>query len=206
MKKNLPNRKLIRLSNWDYRTSGSYFITICTKDRKHYFGKIKDSKMIYTPIGAIADVLWYEMKNRNKNVELGEYVIMPDHMHGILILQNNPTGTGRALSENPQKHAPSENFEKRTLSEKDAPSEKRTPSEKQPPIGKNRFQNIGKNSVSSIIGGYKSAVTKHANRLGLEFGWQSRFHERIIRDEQAYKNITAYIYNNPLNWGNDNNK
>ncbi len=173
MDRKLPNRKSIRLSNWDYRNNAAYFITICTKNRMHYFGKIENQKMVYTPIGAIANVLWYEIKNRNKNVELGEYVIMPDHMHGILILQNNPTGTGHALSE------------------KDAP------------IGKNRFQNIGKNSVSSIIGGYKSAVTKHANRLGLEFAWQTRFYERIIKHEKAYENITKYIYNNPLNWNND---
>ncbi len=173
MNNNLPNRKSIRLPNWDYRRNAAYFITICTKNRKHYFGNIKNSKMIYTPIGAIADVLWYEIKNRNKNILLGEYVIMPNHIHGILILQNDPVGTGHA------------------------------PSEKQPPIGKNRFQNIGKNSISSIIGGYKSAVTKHANRLGLEFAWQTRFYEHIIKDAKAYKNITEYIYNNPLNWRND---
>ncbi len=189
MNKNLPNRQSIRLSGWDYRKNAAYFITICTKNRKHYFGNVKNSKMIYTPVGAIADVLWYEIKNRNKNILLGEYVIMPNHIHGILILQNNPVGTGRALSKNQN-----DNINVETG---------RALSEKQPPIGKNRFQNIGKNSVSSIIGGYKSAVTKHANRLGLEFAWQTRFYEHIIKNAKAYKNITEYIYNNTLNWRND---
>ncbi len=132
------------------------------------------------------------MVRNKKSIELGEFVIMPNHIHSILILHNNPAGTGHALSE------------KDTLSEKGVVQSAKNPSAEKPaPIGKNRFQNIGKNSVSSIIGGYKSAVTKHANRLGFEFAWQTRFYERIIKHEKAYKNITKYIYNNPLNWCND---
>ncbi|MFN5912427.1 MAG: transposase, partial [Bacteroidota bacterium] len=61
----------------------------------------------------------------------------------------------------------------------------------------NRFQNIGKNSVSSIIGSYKSAVSKHAHRLGYEFQWQRRFHGHIIRDDRAFRNISLYIKRNP---------
>lgn len=70
-------------------------------------------------------------------------------------------------------------------------------------IGQTRFQNIGKNSISSIVGGYKAAVTKHANRLGYEFGWQTRFHDHIIRDEKAFDKISNYIINNPSNWKED---
>jgi len=70
-------------------------------------------------------------------------------------------------------------------------------------IGQKRFQNPGKNSVSSIVGSYKSAVSKHANRLGYEFEWQSRFHDHIIRDQQSFSRITNYIINNPANWKED---
>jgi REP element-mobilizing transposase RayT len=70
-------------------------------------------------------------------------------------------------------------------------------------IGQRRFQNIGKNSISSIVGGYKSAVTKHAHRLGFEFAWQTRFYDRIVRDERAYHTISEYIVNNPKKWGED---
>lgn len=56
---------------------------------------------------------------------------------------------------------------------------------------------------ASIVGGYKSAVTKHANRLGLEMGWQTRFHDHVIRDEPAFVTITQYIINNPRNWSDD---
>lgn len=71
------------------------------------------------------------------------------------------------------------------------------------PIGSQRFQNIGKNSVSSIIGSYKSVVTKHAHRLGFAMEWQERFHDHVIRDEGEYQRIADYIRNNPRKWKND---
>ena len=70
-------------------------------------------------------------------------------------------------------------------------------------IGQKRFQNIGKNSVSSIIGSYKSAVTKNANRLGFDHAWQSRFHDHIIRSDDEYQRIVNYINTNPENWDQD---
>lgn len=69
--------------------------------------------------------------------------------------------------------------------------------------GQTRFRNPGKNSVSSIIGGYKSVVTKHANRLGIPFGWQTRFHDYIIRNDVEYQRINDYIENNIQNWSKD---
>jgi hypothetical protein len=58
-------------------------------------------------------------------------------------------------------------------------------------------------TISSVVRSYKSAITKHANRLGFENGWQSLFHDHIIRDDAAYQKINNYIENNPLNWEND---
>lgn len=75
-----------RWQNWDYGQPGAYFITICTQDREHFFGRISDGKLIVYPAGAIAFILWYEIKNHNPNVELGEFVVMPDYVHGILVL------------------------------------------------------------------------------------------------------------------------
>jgi putative transposase len=66
-----------------------------------------------------------------------------------------------------------------------------------PNFSAERFQNQGKNTVSSIIGSYKLTVTKHANWLGIEFGWQSRFHDHIIRDDAEYQSINDYIESNP---------
>ncbi|WP_229598209.1 transposase [Runella aurantiaca] len=75
-----------RASWWDYGWNGAYFITICTKNREHFFGKIVDSKMQLSSIGVLADVFWHEIKNHAKNVELGAFVVMSIHIHGILIL------------------------------------------------------------------------------------------------------------------------
>lgn len=71
---------------------------------------------------------------------------------------------------------------------------------KQPNLGATRFQNQGKNSVSSMVGSYKSAVTRHANRLGLKFGWQTGFYEHIIFDNEEYQGIHKYIEDNPAKW------
>jgi len=70
-------------------------------------------------------------------------------------------------------------------------------------IGQKRFQNQGKNTVSSIIGSYKSAVTKHAHRLGYNFAWQSRFYDHIIRNNESFNKISEYIIENPKNWEQD---
>lgn len=147
----LPNRKNPRASWWDYTNCASYFITICTKEKAHYFGEIIKDEMILSKVGIIADLLWYELKNRFTHIEFDDFVIMPNHIHAII-----------------------------TLMETDKPI-----------------------SVSTVIGGYKSAVTKHCNRLKLDMVWQSRFYDSIIRNEAMYNNIKNYIQNNPVNWQSD---
>ena len=169
-----------RLQNWDYASEGAYFITICTKDRKHYLGEIVEEEMILSNVGVIADLMWYEIKNHSKNIELGEYVIMPNHMHGILILNDVPLPVVETL------HATSLRVESST--HKNEQMAKISPKS---------------NSISSIIRGYKSAVTKHCNRLGFDFAWQTRFHDHIIRDAQSFENIQNYIWSNPMNWEKD---
>ena len=81
-----------RLQSWDYGSAAAYFITICTKDREHYFGEIRNGKLEISPVGAIAYILWYEIKNHAKDIQFGEFVVMPNHIHGILILNGNNGG------------------------------------------------------------------------------------------------------------------
>lgn len=193
----------IRLQNWDYRWTAAYFITICTQNREHYFGEIADGEMNLSPIGIIADILWYEIKNHANNVELDAFVVMPNHIHGILILNGGDetmttvdntatiaeTGHALSLRSSPPRSS--------------SPQQPPRSSPQPPTIGQQRFQNIGKNSVSSIIGSYKSAVTKHARRLGFDFAWQRLFYDHIIRDEQSFRRIQNYIINNPIKWDED---
>ncbi len=75
-----------RLQNWDYANEELYFITICTKNREHYFGEIENGKMNYSNVGIIADLMWFEIIHHFNNIELGEFTIMPNHVHAILNL------------------------------------------------------------------------------------------------------------------------
>ena len=171
---------------WDYGNDGAYLITICTKNRECCFGNVVDAKMQLSHIGLLADVFWHEIKNHATNVRLDAFQVMPNHIHGVLILNGNERETDNSSVETT--HALS-------LPPDSLP---------QPPSpGQKRFQHQGSNTISSIIGSYKSAVTKHAHRLGYEFDWQDRFHDVIIRDEEAYIRIAHYIKNNPAKWDED---
>lgn len=194
-----------RLQNWDYGWNAGYFVTICTANRECYFGEIQNNKMVLSKLGVIADILWFEIENHAQNVELDAFVVMPNHIHGIIVLNNfildddktkiddvddcetndfdTNVGTRHALSlQSPKPPQPTSSVQI---------------------IGQQRFQNQGKNTLSSIIGAYKSAVSKHAHRLGFDFAWQSRFHDHIIRNDTEYQRIKNYIISNPENWHED---
>lgn len=143
--------------------------------------------MQLSSIGILADVFWHEIKNHSQNLELGTFVVMPNHIHGILIL-DKPENTESTVE---KLHATSLPMTQPT---------------------KNQFMSDispKSNSVSTIIRSYKSAVTKHCNRLKLTendaevFSWQTRFHDHIIRNDEEYQRINDYIENNPTNWGKD---
>ena len=81
-----------RLKGWDYRNPGEYFITICTQNRQHFFGECKNGKMKLSTAGAIAQGFWFEIPKHYDHVQLGEFVVMPNHVHGILILSEMKNG------------------------------------------------------------------------------------------------------------------
>ena len=176
-----------RLQTWDYGRTGAYFITICTYQQTHYFGEIENGHMQLSAIGILADVFWHEIKGHNKNVELDVFAVMPNHVHGILLLNQNDGGDC------------GDRRDKACL----VSTKPTITTETTKTIGQHRFQNQGKTTVSSIIGGYKSAVSKHAHRLGYEFKWQSRFHDHIIRNHESYCRIEEYVVANAKNWVND---
>lgn len=169
---------------WDYGWEGSYFITICTWQRKHLFGKVVDDQMVLSHLGMIADECWLQIPTHSTNVELGAHVIMPNHVHGILNLH----------TKTPFESVPAELAGAEALEHAGEVPET---------IGHMRFQQPGKNTVSTMIGGFKSAVSKEATKAGLYLHWQSRFHDHIIRDADEYQRITDYILNNPSTWAKD---
>ncbi|MCH8557830.1 MAG: transposase [Balneolia bacterium] len=84
-----PKRKSPRAQWWEYSLPGQYFVTICTKDRLPLFGMINNGKMLHSPQGAVAYVLWNEISNHFEDVFLGPFVIMPDHVHGIISIKEH---------------------------------------------------------------------------------------------------------------------
>lgn len=171
------NRKHIRLTDWDYSSEGIYFITICCRDRQSFFGKIKDNEMIHSEIGLIASRYWLEIPDHFPHVKLDEFAIMPNHIHGVLILDYSLAGTHHGMTL-PAKQKSNQNV--------------------------NQFSKSVKNSVSVIINQYKSSVKRWCNKNGFDhFQWQSRFHDEVLHNEISIDKIREYIYNNSKNWTED---
>ena len=203
-----------RLQNWNYGWNAVYFVTICTKDRIHYFGEIADGKMIFSPIGAIADVMWHELKYHFNNIELDAFVVMPNHIHGIIVIKNvnaDDNGvTSHTRDDFPHiwgdlSHTVETTHALSLQSHLQPHLQSHLQSHLQPhqSFGQQRFQHQGSKTLSSIVGSYKSAVSRHVHRLGYDFVWQSRFYDVIIRNDIALNRIQKYINNNPVNWKKD---
>ncbi|MEW6526127.1 MAG: transposase [Spirochaetota bacterium] len=97
----IHNRRSIRLKGYDYSQIGAYFVTICTHNREFLFGNISDGKMILNDYGKIVEQCWYDLPNHYNNIELHEFVVMPNHFHGIISIvttDNTPVG---AIHESP---------------------------------------------------------------------------------------------------------
>jgi putative transposase len=94
-------RKLNRLKGYDYSQSGWYYVTICTKDRKELFGKMQDNVMILNSLGSIVKQQWIWLEQQYQYIELDEYVVMPNHFHGIIIIHHCNVGNGRDHSLQP---------------------------------------------------------------------------------------------------------
>lgn len=191
------HRRSIRLKGYDYSQAGLYFITICAQNRACLFGSIENGVMILNEYGHIAYNEWMKTPEIRNNVELGEFVIMPNHIHGIVRL------LGRGELHSPdiinELHSPdiielNSTYTINELHSSDKHGVCDTP--------RSPSQTIG-----SIVRGYKSSVTKQLGLLGYDKKlWQRNYHEHIIRDEQSHLKISKYIINNPANWNNDSLK
>lgn len=176
--KNKYRTSSARLAGWDYGSHGLYFVTICIKDRIPYFGKIENhndlkiqnletqssetqsiASLRFTEIGKIAHDNWESIPTFHPYVELDDFIIMPDHMHGILFI-NKPDKISWDL---------------------------------------NKFGAQSKN-LASILRGYKSSVKTYATTNDIEFAWQPRYYDRVIRNDKEYLNIKNYIRDNPDQW------
>ena len=200
----------IRLSNWDYRSPGWYFITICVNQRwTKPFGHIKNGFVCVSDIGAMAHQYWQDIPNHFPNVSLDTFVVMPDHVHGIIhilpdnLISNEPVVV---LNDSVGYHDSVETCHGMSLrndhvSQNDHVSPNGGALQNHNPhIIKrqyNQFSKPIKQSLPMIINQYKSAVTRWCRKQGYGFQWQPRYYEKIIRSQQELYNVRRYIQNNP---------
>ncbi|MDR0612597.1 MAG: transposase [Dysgonamonadaceae bacterium] len=200
---NKHHRRSIRLKEYDYSQTGLYFVTICVQNRECVLGKIIDGKINLSSLGIIADVLWHEIKNHANNADLGEFTVMPNHIHGIILLGCNDGGDGDDNGDGGDNGGDGGGGGVGARHALPLHAEHAERMERMEQQMQSRFQNQGKNTLSSIVGSYKSAVSKHAHRLGFTFSWQRNYYEHIIRNEQSHQNISNYIIHNPEKWQDD---
>ena len=181
-------RRSPRHPRFDYRTHAAYFVTICTHDRRHLFGRIVDAEMRLSLFGEIASEEWTRSETLRDEVVLDAWVIMPDHMHGIVCLV--PSGTTEVSPRGYRLQLATQGSA--SMHEENRPLRS----------GVNGPVRYGR-SLGSMIAGFKSAVTTRINRIRQTPGspvWQSRYHDRILRDERAWRACRHYIRQNPTRW------
>lgn len=166
------HRRSMRLEGYNYAQQGAYFVTICTFNRECLFGEVKNGEMHLNDFGMVAYKEWKQTSVVRPYVELDEFAIMPNHIHGIVVIESDQAGTPHVTTDEPT----------RTFGK---------------PIS---------GSLSSIVGAYKSMVTRQINERRVTPNaelWQKRFYDVIIRNEKSLNDIRQYILSNPQNWESD---
>ncbi|MGA9396808.1 MAG: transposase [Anaerolineaceae bacterium] len=187
------NRKSLRLQEYDYTAPGGYFITIVTSDRKQLFGNIENSGMHLNEMGEIAKEEWLRTEKLRRIVELfdEEFVVMPDHVHGIIWIHDSNVGAERRSA----------------LLEKSTRVEQRsTPTKKMDPPWALTNKPPLPGSLGVIVRAYKSSVAYRINQVRNTRGmavWQRNYFEHVIRDEEDLEDICDYIKANPACWDVD---
>ncbi|MDX1995408.1 MAG: transposase [bacterium] len=179
------HRRTIRLQSYDYTQNGAYFLTICTHQREHLFGEVAEGMMQLSEFGHIVTECWDAIPHHFPHVECDAFVVMPNHIHGILVIVDAPK-RDHLTADVPvgaQHAAPLQTTNRTNLRPKVAPG-----------------------SLGAIVRSFKSAATKGINHLREVEGasvWQKNYYERVIRDESELNATRTYIQNNPLHWSDD---
>jgi REP element-mobilizing transposase RayT len=180
---------------WDYGRNAAYYVTLCTRKRQCWFGDVVDQQMQLSGIGIIAEQCWSEIPDHFPFVELGEYVVMPNHVHGIIVI-------AKPDQERTPIDTPVETQNFASLQGYRAYRAYRAYQSESQPQPKNKFGPQSRN-LGSIVRGFKIGVAKKSRHIHPEFSWQGRFHDHIIRSAEEYRRISQYIKNNPANWKGD---
>jgi putative transposase len=210
----IPHRLSLRLKEYDYSQSGAYFVTLVTQDRKNLWGSIKDGQMQPTPAGQMVTRWWLELENKFPNVQLGEFVVMPNHFHGIIWLVTPPPAVTVGVD---LRVDPGERINPNLPVDPDPNPPaivgvdlRVDPDARINPI----LREEGTHAVvplPGIIQWFKTMTTNEYIRGVKQSGWptfrgrvwQRNYYEHIIRDKVDLNRIDEYIRGNPLNWASD---
>jgi putative transposase len=207
--RNKHHRRSIRLPGYDYASTGAYFVTICVRGGECLLGEVVDGEMQLNDWGQIANESWEWLAEQYSYVSLDAWVIMPNHIHGIIVIQDNDTPgvAGRGGSRTaptttaptttaptataPTTTTPSTTAPSTTTPSTTAPTDK-TPTKRKP--------------LGRLVGAFKTVSTKRINQLrdmpGVPF-WQRNYWEHVVRNERSLNRIRKYIENNPARWAED---
>ena len=168
------HRRSIRLLGYDYSRSGAYFITLCVENRECLFGDVVNGEMRLNETGRIAAACWKWLAEQYTYVELDEWVVMPNHLHGIIVIRSESGDTGRGASRRTPTNGPSI-------------------SAKIKPLGQliGAFKIVSTPRINALRGMPGVSV------------WQRNYYEHIIRDPDSMNRIRRYIANNPGKWKSD---
>jgi REP element-mobilizing transposase RayT len=176
-----------RLAHFDYSSPGEYFVTICTEDKICYFGAIANGEMRVSTVGSVVLGEWQQTARVRENVELDAFVVMPNHIHGIIVIKNSLVETiGPIVS-----HAEETTHRKIETTHRVVST-------------RNKSKTLQPNSLGSIVGQFKSVCTKRIRAAGFhDFAWQPGYYDHVIRDEKDLERIREYIMMNPSRWDLD---
>ncbi len=187
------NRRSIRLQGYDYSQEGAYYITVCTQDRLCLFGGVKHGEMVLNEIGQHVEKYWLEIPVHFPNTILHEYIVMPNHVHGIVEI----VGTNDDLNVGANNHLPGVNNHLSDMTNNHLPGVSDRAKDISPLRGTSK-------TIGSIVRGFKIGVTKYIRaHTDIYDVWQRSFYDHIIRDGDDYERIANYIINNPKNWDQD---
>jgi len=194
-------RRSVRLKGYDYSRAGAYFVTICTLNRECLFGEIKalGSEPLLNECGEIALDCWNAIPGHFQGVELDEFVVMPNHVHGILIIHDHGRGTGwgddrRGTANGDGCRGTGCDNDRRGTACRAPTTEK--------------FGKPVAGSLPTIIRSFKSAVTKRIHERRGTSGcpvWHQNYYEHVVRDQDGLNRIREYILLNPVRWLEDEN-
>ena len=196
-------RRSIRLKAYDYSTAGAYFVTIVTQERLCVFGDVADGEAHLTDAGEMIRQVWHEIPIRFPSFEIDEFVVMPNHIHGILII-HSPVGVPLVGTQDAAhaKTTDSPSFVGVLPTDAARPTYgDRTTTRVAPTEG-------GNATLGEVVGAYKSLTTLEYSKGVENYGWppfdkrlwQRNYYERIIRDNRELDGAREYIANNPTQW------